>query len=67
MTMRTIVAMEDAPRLDSWLAQQCSFEIGYKAINLAGKVSLNAKAVKPSQAVMRVRHFWLMRSRNHLI
>lgn len=58
MTMRTIVAMEDAPRLDSWLAQQCGVSrSAIKQLILAGKVSLNAKAVKPSQAVMRGQTF----------
>ena len=58
MTMRTIVAMEDAPRLDSWLAEQCGVSrSAIKQLILAGKVSLHAKAVKPSQAVMRGQTF----------
>ena len=56
--MRTIVAMEDAPRLDSWLARQCGVSrSAIKQLILAGKVSLNAKAVKPSQAVLRGQTF----------
>jgi 23S rRNA pseudouridine1911/1915/1917 synthase len=50
--------MEDAPRLDSWLARQCGVSrSAIKQLILAGKVSLNAKAVKPSQAVLRGQTF----------
>ena len=54
MITKTIVAGEDAPRLDSWLAEESGMSrTSIKTLIQAGRVTQNNKPVKASQSVSK--------------